>query len=278
MLAFEKKYGIKIKIWRAGTDNVLQRVITEARSGHSELDFLLSTSPEMEALHNEKLLQQVYSPAQKDLIPAALPAHKEWAGVRIFVFVQGYNTKLVGRDELPRTYQDLLNPRWKGKIGVESKHEWFYTLVQAMGEEEGLRFFRKLVATNGLSMRTGSTLLANMVASGEVPLALNLYRHGVERVRAKGAPIDYVALPPTVASTDGIAIMRNAPHPNAATLFYDFMLTDGQKILSDTSITTNRRDEAALAKFKPIVFSDPLKVLGSYAKWDKLYDDVVNGR
>ncbi|MDB5761984.1 MAG: transporter substrate-binding protein [Herminiimonas sp.] len=276
--AFEKKYGIKVKVWRAGTDKVLQRVISEAHAGHSEVDFVLSTAPEMEALYREKLLQPVHSPMQKDLIPAALPAHREWTGMRVYVYVQAYNTQKIKRDELPRTYQDLLNPRWKGRLAVESKHEWFYTLVQAMGEEKGLRFFREVVAVNGMSLRSGSTLLANMVSAGEVPLALNLYKHVIEPLRAKSAPIDYISLSPTIASTDAIAIMRRSPHPYAATLFYDFALSDGQKIVADNSISTNRRDEAILARFQPIIFSDPVKILDSYDKWDKLFDDTANGR
>jgi iron(III) transport system substrate-binding protein len=275
---FEKKYGIKVKVWRAGTDKVLQRVMAEAQSGHSEVDFLLSTSPEMEALYREKLLQPVYSPMQKDLIPAALPAHREWAGMRVYVFVQAYNTQKINKADLPRTYQDLLNPRWKARLGIEAKHEWFFTLVQSMGEEKGLRFFRDLVAANGMSLRNGSTLLANMVSAGEVPMALNLYTHVIEPLRDKGAPIDYFSLSPTIASTDGIAVMRKAPHPHAATLFYDYMLSEGQKIIADNSISTNRRDEARLAKFQPVVFSDPGKVLDSYDKWEKLYDNMMNGR
>jgi iron(III) transport system substrate-binding protein len=277
--SFEKRYpNIKVKVWRAGTDKVLQRVISEARAGHSEVDFLLSTAPEMEALHREKLLQRVISPMQKDLIPAALPAHREWTGMRVYVYVQPYNTARLSKEELPRTYQDLLNPKWKGKLALESKHEWFYTLVQYMGEEKGLKFFRDVVAVNGMSLRNGSTLVANMVAAGEVPLALNIYNHVIPPLREKGAPIDFISLKPTIASTDGIAVLRNAPHPHAAMLFYDYMLSEGQKIVADNSISTNKRDEALLARFQPIVFSDPVKILDSYDKWDKLFDDIASGR
>lgn len=215
---------------------------------------------------------------QKDLIPAALPAHREWTGMRVYVFVQAYNTQKISKADLPRTYQDLLKPRWKGQLSIEAKHEWFFTLVQNMGEEKGVRFFRDLVAANGMSLRAGSTLLANMVAAGEVPMALNIYTHVVEPLRDKGAPIDYFSLAPTIASTDGIAVMRKAPHPYAATLFYDYMLSEGQKIIADNSISTNRRDEARLAKFQPVVFSDPGKVLDSYEKWEKLYENIMNGR
>jgi iron(III) transport system substrate-binding protein len=277
--AFEKKYGIKVNVWRSGKDKVLQRVVTEARAGRHEADFVLNPSPEMEALHREKLLQPVRSPVQKELIAAALPVHREWTGMRVYVFAQSYNTQKVSRDELPRTYQDLLDPRWKGRIGIESKqHEWFYALIQAMGEEKGLRFFRELIATNGVSLRTGNSLLNNMVISGEVPFAMNVYSYLPEQARAEGAPIDYITLSPTIAYTDGIGIVRRAPHPHTATLFYDFMLTEGQKIVSEhKAVTTSRRDEAILAKFNP-VYIDPARVLDSYDKWAKLYDDTLNGR
>jgi iron(III) transport system substrate-binding protein len=277
--AFEKKYGIKVTVWRAGKNKVLQRVITEAGAGRNEVDFVLNPAPEMEALHREKLLQPVRSPVQKDLIAAALPAHREWTGMRVYVFVQSYNTQKVSREELPKTWQDLLDPRWKGRLGIEAKQqEWFYALVQAMGEEKGLKFFRDLVATNGVSQRTGNSLLNNMVISGEVPLALNVYSYLPEQGKAAGAPIDHIALAPTMAYTDGIGIVKAAPHPHAATLFYDFMLTEGQKIVGEHSaITTHRRDEAALAKFKP-VFIDAARVLDTYELWAKTYEDTLNGR
>lgn len=277
--AFEKKYGIKVRVWRSGKNMVLQRLVTEANAKRYQADFVLNPAPEMEALHREKLLQPVRSPVQLDLIAAALPAHREWTGMRVYLFVQSYNTQKVARAELPRSWQDLLDPRWKGRLGIEAKQqEWFYALVQAMGEEKGLRFFRELVANNELSLRNGNSLLNNLVISGEVPLALNVYSYLPEQARAGGAPIDYISLAPAIAYTDGIGILRKAPHPHAATLFYDFMLTDGQRIVAENkAVTTNRRDQAALAKFNP-VYIDPALVLDSYDKWGKLYDDILKGR
>ena len=277
--AFEKKYGVKVNVWRSGKDKVLQRVVTEARAGRYEADFVLNPSPEMEALHREQLLQRVRSPVQKDLIAAALPAHGEWTGMRVYVFAQSFNTKKVSREELPRTFEDLLQPRWKGRLGIEIKQqEWFYALVQAMGEEKGLQFFRKLIATNAVSLRTGNSLLNNLVLSGEVPLAVNVYSYLPEQSRAEGAPIDYITLAPTIAYTDGIGITRRAPHPHAATLFYDFMLTEGQKIVSEhKAITTHRADAPTLAKFNP-VYMDAARVLDNHDKWAKLYEDTLNGR
>lgn len=277
--AFEKKHGIKVSVWRSGKNKVLQRVITEAQAGRHEVDFVLNPSPEMEALHREKLLQPVRSPVQDELIPAALPAHREWAGMRVYVFAQSYNTQKVRRDELPRTFGDLLDPKWKGRLGIEAKQsEWFQAVVETMGQEKGLKLFSDLVAVNQPSLRNGNSLLNNLVISGEVPFALNVYSYLPEQAKANGAPIDYIMLSPTIAYTDGIGIVRKAPHPHAATLFYDFMLSDGQKIVAEhKAITTHRRDEPVLAKIRP-VYMDPARVLDGYEKWAKVYDDTLNGR
>lgn len=277
--AFEKKYDIQVEVWRSGKNKVLQRALTEANAGRNAVDVIQNPAPEMEALHREKLLHPVESPFHRDLIKQALPAHHEWTGMRTYVFVQAYNPKLVAKDELPASYEDLLDPRWKGRLGIEAKNqEWFMTLMQQMGEQKGLEYFQKLVKTNGISLRTGHSLLANMVVAGEVPLAMTMYSYLVEQKKAAGAPIDYVALSPAIAYTDGIGIARQAPHPNAAMLFYEFMLNDGQRMVAkDHQITTHIRDQAKLEQFDP-VYIDPAKVIDTYDQWHKLFDDVLNGR
>ena len=123
-------------------------------------------------MHSEGLLQDIRSAAHPSLVEGALPAHREYAPVYLNLFAQAYNTEKVKREELPRTLADLLDPRWKGRLGIEAKNqEWFQAVVQDMGEARGLKFFQDLVATNGVSVRTGNSVLTNMVASGEVPLA-----------------------------------------------------------------------------------------------------------
>ena len=184
---FERKYGIKVSVWRPGTDKVLQRTITEARAKKHDVDAIHFGSPEMEALSREKLLQPISSPVHRDLAAGSVPAHREWAATILSVWVQAYNTSAVRREELPKTYQDLLDPKWKGKLGIEAKNDdWFASVVHLMGgEEKGLAFFRELVAKNGISPRHGHTLLNNMVVSGEVPLALTVYNYMPEQAKKK---------------------------------------------------------------------------------------------
>ena len=190
---FESKYGVKVTVWRAGTSNVLQRALQETSAKKYDVDVIHIGSPEMEALAREQVLLPITSPVQNDLQPGSVPAHRQWAATLLSVWVQAYNTKLVNKASLPRTYRDLLDPKWKGKLGVEGKDEdWFASVVDVMGGgETGLKFFRDLVATNGLSVRQGHTLLNNLVISGEVPLALNIYNYMPEQARKKGARCDH---------------------------------------------------------------------------------------
>lgn len=274
--AFETKYGIKVRMWRASSENVLQRVLAEGRAGRHDVDIIETNGPPLESLHREGLLQAVRSPAQAGLIAAAVPAHHEWVGSRLNVFVQAYNTKLVDKAWLPRTYADLLDPRWKGKLGIEASDEdWFANVVQALGEKEGVALFRAIVARNGISVRRGHTLLTNLVASGEVPLALTVYNFTAEQMKRKGAPLDWLVIPPGVARANGLALARRAPHPHAALLYYDFMIgEEGQRILAQRGFVPASRTLEGPIPVQSLRIVDPVTILDSMAQWSKLYESV----
>ena len=275
---FERRNGIKVNVWRSGKNRVLQRVISEARAGRYEVDVVHNPSPEMEALHREKLLKPVDSPLHKQLIPQAVAPHREWAGPRVYIFVQAYNTRAVPKSDVPKTYADLLQPKWKGRIAIEGKEqEWFYTLVQSMGEAEGLKYFRQLAA-NGLQVRMGNALLTNMVIAGDVPLALTLYSYLPDQAKRKGAPIDWIALTPTIAATDAVGIAARAPHPELAQKLYDFMLSDGQGLMAEMGhVVSQRRMAHELERFK-LTFIDPAAVIADYDRWTKIFEDTIYNR
>ena len=275
--AFEKTYGIKVRMWRASCDKVLQRVLAEHQAGRAEVDIIECNAPPLEAMHREGVLQAVRSPWQNELIAAAVPTHREWVGTRLNVFVQAYNTTLVKKDELPKTYADLLNPRWKGRLSIEATDDdWFANVVRGLGEDTGLKLFRDIVAKNGLSVRRGHTLLTNLVASGEVPFALTVYNFTAEQVKQKGAPFDWFVLSPAIARANGVALAKRSPHPHAALLYYDFMIGDeGQQILFRRDfVPTSRKIDTPLNR-GPLVIIDPRLVLDESAKWAKLYDEII---
>ena len=277
---FEAKYGVKVNVWRAGTDKVLQRTLAEAAARRYEVDVVHFGSPEMEALSREKILQAVSSPAHKDLLPGSVPPHKEWAATLLSVWVQVYNTNLIKKAELPKSYAQLLDPKWKGKLGIEAKNQdWFASVVEVMGGgEKGLKFFRDLVSTNGISVRQGHTLLNNMVIAGEVPLALTIYNYMPEQAKKKGAPVDWFALEPAVARSNAVGVARRAPHPAAALLFYEYMLTGAQQYLVGMDYVPTSTKVPSPLKGVRILQTDPIRSLDEAEKWQKLFDETVTKR
>jgi iron(III) transport system substrate-binding protein len=274
---FEKKYGIKVTIWRARSELILERVLNETRAHKAVSDVIASIAPPMEALRRENVLQEVISPYQKDLIPIAVPAHHQWVSTLQYVFVQAYNTDKIRKADLPKTYTDLLAPKWKGKIGIEGgDHEWLTSVIQDMGEENGTKFFNALTAGNGLSIRVGHPLLTNLVASGEVPLALTVYQYSVAQLKAKGAPIDWFVIDKAVTIQDAMAIPKNAPHPNAALLFYDYMISpEAQTILATIGyVPVNTKVESPLKGVKLKVL-DPGVLLDTNEKSFKRFETIL---
>lgn len=276
--AFDKKYGVKVRVWRADSESILQRIVSEARARRYEVDIMAASSSTLEPLYRENLLQEVKSPALADLIPEAVPPHKQWAAVYLNTIVQAYNTNLVQKDSLPKTYQDLLRPEWKGRLGIEAEdYDWFAQVVLDLGEERGLRLFRSIVAANGISVRKGHNLLTNLVAAGEVPFALTVYGFLAEQAKRKGAPLDWFAIPPAIARPTAEGLARNAPHPYAAMLFHDFLLGEGQQILASRQfVTVSRKIEQPLNR-GTLKIIDSAVMLDQAKKWQELYQRTIIG-
>jgi iron(III) transport system substrate-binding protein len=277
--AFTKKYGVAVHEWRSSSENVLQRVLRESNAGRHEVDLIENNLPELEGLRREKLLRRIDSPVYDTLRAKMAPAHHEYAVSTMDVFVQAYNTQKVKREELPKSYQDLLDPRWKGRLGIEAEDEgWFGTLLGAMGEEKGVKLFHDIVATNGISVRKGHTLLAQLVASGEVPLALTVYNYKPEQLKAKGGSIDWFVMSPVVAQMHGVAVHKDAPHPAAAELLHDFFLSDGQAILAARDFVASSRKVSSPFDSMEIHFIDPAEAIDKDEQWTKLWEQNVRKR
>ena len=277
LAAFEKRYGIKVRLWRSASENVLQRTVAEAAAGRHDVDAVHTSAIEMEALYREGILQPVVPPHGAKLLEGALRPHRGWIATYLSFWVQAYNTNLVRKEELPRRFEDLVDPRWKGKLGIEARvPDWYAALVTDMGEEKGIRFFRELVAKNGISVRGGHTLLNNLVVAGDVPLALTMYQYIVEGAKRKGAPVDWIVLEPAIGRMSGVGVARAAAHPHAALLFYDFMLSQEaqQLLLSLDYVPTLASLPSPLAqrRYKLI---DPGRAMDEHDKWQKSFEDVI---
>jgi len=229
----------------------------------------------MEMIAREKLLGALQSAYVADLPANAIPAHRTWFPDRMNYFVVGYNTTKVKRGDIPATYEGFTDPKWKGRIALEATDaEWMATLIKTSPGNKGTDLVRKIAALQP-SLRKGHVLLASLVAAGEVPVGLAMYNSNIETLKRKGAPIDFVPVQPVVARPQGIGVARNAPHPNAAALFAEFVLSpDGQKLFESMGrVPASTKITSEFNKF-PFVVIDPVTVLDEATKWDKQWNDL----
>jgi iron(III) transport system substrate-binding protein len=275
---FEKRYGVKVNVWRASTVKVVQRLMAEKQANRWDFDAVDISGPEMEILYGEKLLQEVDSDLHRELLPETLMPHRGWAPQFLSVFVQAYNTNALKRPDLPKSYEDLLQPRWKGMLGVEANdHDWYCGLLKHMGPERGARLFSDLVEKNGWSVRQGHTLLTNMVASGEVPLGLTVYSYMVDQARARGAPIDWFAIEPLIGRSNGIGVSRRPPHPHAALLFYEYMIGEAQPQMVRMNYLSPVKKLASEMKGAKVQFIDPAAPRPEVEKCEADFNRLLKG-
>ncbi len=277
--AFEKKYGVRVLHWRTSSEKIVSRAVAEARGRRFEADVFESSAIHLEALHREQLLEDFHTPAFAELVPAAFPrGHRQYVADRLAFFVLGYNTRLVRRDELPADYAGLLQPRWAGRIAIESTDvQWFAAVARSMGEEKGLAYFRRLAA-NKPEMRPSHILTAQLVASGEVPLFLTAYNNNMETLKRKGAPVDWVPLQPAFGQASAIGVARHAPRPHAALLFTGFVLSrEGQELLKSVNrVPTSAAVDSPLNKFRYQII-DPVGAIDEGEKWNQLFSQILLG-
>ena len=277
--AFEKKYGIKVNMWRGLSDGVLKRAVTEARGRHYAVDVIETNGPEMEALVREKLLAEFHSPHIADIPANAIPKHRQWITDRVNMFVVAYNTAKVKREDLPKTYEGFLDPKWKGRIALEATDsEWMGAMVKTWGEPRGMGYFRKLAEMKP-EVRKGHVLLVQMIAAGELEVGLTAYNVNAESFKRRGAGVDWAPVEPVIARPQGIGLLRNAPHPHAALLFADFMLSpEAQQMLENMGrVPASRAVKSTLNDF-PYVLSDPAVLLDESAKWEQLWNKMLLGQ
>jgi iron(III) transport system substrate-binding protein len=249
--------------------------LTEARAKRHAVDVIETNGPEMEMLAREQLFAELKSPYLADLPPAAIPKHRQWIPDRLNFFVVGYNTQKVRRDELPKDYRGFLDPKWKGRLGLEATDsEWMATLVKRWGERDGFDYFRKLAEMRP-DVRKGHVLLAELIAAGEIPVGLTVYNSNAESFKRKGAPIDWLPVQPVVARPQGIAILKNAPHRPAAQAFVDFVLSpEGQELFNSMGrVPVSTKVKTHLNQFE-YTLVDAATVLDEQEKWTREWDKL----
>ncbi|SNS34763.1 iron(III) transport system substrate-binding protein [Noviherbaspirillum humi] len=273
--AFEKKYGIKVELWRAVSEKVVQRTVTEGKARRYAVDVIETNAPEVEMIAREKLTAEFFSPYLADLPPGAIPSHRLWVSDRLNYFVVAYNTAKIKREDLPNSYEGFADPKWKGRLGIEATDsEWMAAMVKKLGAERGAQFFDKLSELRP-DVRKGHILLTELVAAGEVPVALTVYNSVAESLKRRGAPIDWAPIEPVIARPQALGVARNAPHPHAALLFADYVLSpEGQELLKSMGrIPASTKVKSELNNF-PSTMIDVGEVLDESEKWERKWSSL----
>jgi iron(III) transport system substrate-binding protein len=234
---FTKKYPfLKVQVLRSTGEKLRQRVLTETAANQYFSDVLSVSSMEMGLLKSKNLLQP-YDPPEAASYPAATKdKEKFFTAIYARNFVMGYNTAMVAEKDRSRDWPDLLDPKWKGKFGIdEEEFEWYGTLVDYWGREKAGKFIKALASQQPV-LRRGHSLLSQLLAAGEFPIAL-VFPFEIEQLKRKGAPVEWSNVSdPIVTSINVVALSSKAPHGNAGKLLINYILSEeGQTIIKNVS-------------------------------------------
>lgn len=274
--AFMKKYpGIVAKKTRVQSQRLLVRFETESRAGKHSFDIVRTTDWYIDIFKKKSLLAKYESPEWSQIPNEFKDRDGFYTSLYTAVHAPAYNTRMVAKNDLPRSYDELLEPKWKGKLGLEdAAYVWFVNVLKIKGEKAGIEYMRRL-ARQEISLRASTTLLSNLVTAGEIPLAIDLYADDIERQKKAGAPIEWLAFDPTIVHTIAGAINRNAPHPNAARLFMDFLLSEeGQRIYLSNNLQPIRK--GLIAPWAPkgkLHVNDP-EIGEKVSEYQKMFSEI----
>ena len=258
---FREKYPfVDVKLNRLANEKLYPRVIAETRSGKYLVDILQNNALGLYFLKKEGFLQR-YLSAEDRFYPKEFKDAGYWTTTNMNVHVNAYNTKLITRDKLPKRWEDLLSPTWKGKMMLDASEQWVAWIQQVMGKEKGLNYLREL-AKQDLSIRSESVAMrAELITAGEATLDIDSAYGATNLLKKRGAPIDWTTLGPVLVILSGHGIAAKAPHPNAAKLFTDFVLSkEGQRIVLSLDRQVIRSDlfqEQVTIKDLQLIPADP---------------------
>jgi ABC-type Fe3+ transport system substrate-binding protein len=235
--AFEKAYpGIELQYTRADESPTAAKILAEAQAGRVQADMFDGIS-NMVPLKRAGLVAQ-HVPPSAGKIPANLKDKDGyWISILIYVFSPGINTTLVSKEQAPKTYRDLLDPRWRGKIAwnpssIAGAIGFVGATLMSMGEPRGMDFLKALSAQRIVNIEASSRAILDQVIAGEYPMGLMMFNHHTVISAQKGAPTDWIKMEPMPVALDAVGILKDAPHPNAARLLVDFLTSeDGQRVL-----------------------------------------------
>ena len=286
-VAFEKKYGIKVRSTRANSTELSVKIINESRAGRPQSDVFDGTSTVVPLKKEGFVLQWLPDPAKAYPAPYKDP-EGYWVANNLFFLTPGFNTALVPKGTEPRSYQALLDPKWRGKIAWSTSPTssggpgFIGTVLTEMGTESGMLYLRELSKQRIANIGSAALEVLDQVIAGEYLLALQIFNHHTVISAKKGAPVDWIKMEPVTGTLSVISVHKNAPHPNAAKLLVDFITSsEGQNIFRDAEyLPADPVVPALTPSLKPdegrfrTHFFTPEQTEDNIVAWKKVYDDL----
>ena len=283
--AFEKKYGIKVDYVRTDSNGVVLRILNEAKAGKVQADVFDGTAG-VAPLRARNLVMQWVPPSARRFSPQYIDPDGYWASTNIYVLTPGYNTSLVSAADAPKSFQDLLDPKWKDQLTwnvnptTSGAAGFIGVVLAAMGENDGRAYLKRLAQQNILGVQGSARQVLDQVIAGESEVALNIFNNHAVISAGKGAPVKWIAMQPAEAVLSVISVTRDAVHPNAGKLLTEFLVSpEGQRIFRDANYIPADQDVPPLIAgmrpdghdFKAITFS-PDQIEKLMPEWVSLYD------
>ncbi len=242
-LDFERRYPmIKFEFWRAPGEKTSNRVLTEARAQKFAADVIGPGNEHVPLLVGSKLIGRYNSPERRFYAEEHKDQEGYWTSVAYNLAIIAYNTKLVPPAEAPRRHDDFLRPKWKGNFAIDMEPDRALMVwLKSWGEEKTEKFLAGLIKNDAV-VRKGHSLLTQLLCAGEFKVAIELYAYRVAEMKHKGCPIDLIYPDPTPGAVTPVVVARHSPHPYAAALLVDYLLSEpGQKILAERGWLSGRR-------------------------------------
>jgi iron(III) transport system substrate-binding protein len=281
---FEKKYdGLHVSVYRAGSEQIRERVLQESQANFAGADIIELDSLEMAILDQNHLLAPADSPYLEGVTASA--KFDNFTGDRLSYIVPVWNTKIIPNDAAPQSLEDLKNPRFKGKLALEGSDVfWFASMVnylqtKGMSKDQAVQLFKDIAANSAIT--DGHTTTTDLVVAGQYGIAANNYIHRIRELQGKGAPLEFTPVKvPVVAEVTGISVPCASANPAGALLLQDFVLgPEGQQAFIDDDRTPSNEAMAAKSfggvQIEPIK-TDVEKISAEYSDWSDLWQGVVH--
>jgi ABC-type Fe3+ transport system substrate-binding protein len=286
--AFEKQYpGMKVVLSRTNATTATVKIMNENRAGRNQADIFDGTTTVVPLKRAGYVLQWLPEIA-KNYPPEYKDKDGYWIATNLYVLTPAFNTSLVPPGTEPKTYADLLDPKWRGKMAFavslssSAATGFIGTVLDEMGEDKGMAYLRQLSRQRVAGIDTSARQVLDQVIAGEFAIALQIFNHHAVISAKQGAPVKWIPMEPATGVLSVVAIPKNAPHPNAAKLFEEFLISpEGQKLYRDAAYLPADPNFAALdpalkpegGKFRSRFFT-PEETSEKLPRWKRVYDEI----